>query len=316
MREYTIRRLLLIIPTLIIVSVLAFSVMRLLPGDAVELMVEEHGYAENTAELRHMLGLDKPIHVQYGEWAGKALHGDLGESLWTNQSISQELGNRFSVTLELALLALFFTIVIGIPLGAYSAIRQDTVGDYVGRSIAIGALSVPTFWVGTLCVVFFSIYLNWTPAMVLTPFRENPIRNLSQYIIPAIILGLVCAGFVMRMTRTMMLEVLRQDYIRTAWAKGLTERIVVIRHALRNALIPVVSIIGLQIPLLIGGAVVVESIFNLPGMGRLVLDVLNNRDYPMLSGIILFLAIIVLFVNLAVDLSYAYLNPKIRYQSK
>jgi len=314
MRAYVIKRLLILIPTILILSMLAFSIIRLIPGSAVELMLEEHGYAENIAELKHVLGLDKPIFTQYIDWLWRALHADLGVSLWSKLSIIQLGWAAFLVTFELSVLALFFSIFFGIPLGVFSAVRQDTIVDYLARSVAIASLSAPTFWLGTLCVVFFSIYLKWTPPPILTSFFHDPLTNLSQYIIPSVILGLVFAGSTMRMSRTMMLEVMRQDYIRTAWAKGLREGIIVSRHAMRNALIPVISVIGINFPKLLGGAVVVESIFNLPGIGRLALNSLNNRDYPLVSGIVLFLGVIVVFVNLIVDISYSYLDPKIRYR--
>jgi len=314
MYDYFIRRLLLAIPTLFIVSVIVFFAIRLIPGNVVELMVEEHGYAENIAALEHELGLDKPIFIQYGIWIWRILHGDLGKSFWTSRPVSLEILARFPVTLELALLAICVSILIAIPVGVFSSIYQDTPGDYIARSCAIAAIAVPSFWLGTMVTVFPSLWWNWSPPVEYIPILENPLQNLKQFILPALILGMVTSGSIMRMTRTMMLEVLRQDYIRTARAKGLSSLTVILRHALKNSIIPVITLIGILLPVLIGGTIIVETIFNIPGMGRLTIEVLTSRDYPMLSGIILFVATIVLLTNLAVDLSYAYLDPRIRYK--
>jgi len=218
------------------------------------------------------------------------------------------------VTLELGLLGIIIAQLIALPIGIYSALRQDTWGDYITRSFAIGCISIPNFWVGTLIIVFPAIWWNYMPSIELIHFTEDPIGNLRMFIVPAIVLGMVMAGGTMRMTRTMMLEVLRQDYIRTAWAKGLRERVVVIRHALKNALIPVVTIIGLQVPTVIGGTVIIEQIFCLPGMGRLLIDALANRDEPLVTGLTLIFAFIVMLVNLMVDLTYAYLDPRVHYK--
>jgi peptide/nickel transport system permease protein len=217
------------------------------------------------------------------------------------------------VSAELGLLALILGQLIALPIGVYSAIRQDSTGDYFGRSLAILCIAVPSFWIGTMVMVFPALWWNWAPPMRYIPFSDDPMGNIGQFIIPAIILGMVLSGTTMRMTRTMMLEVLRQDYIRTAWAKGLSERTVVMRHALKNAMIPVVTIVGMQLPLLIGGSVVLEQIFNLPGVGRYMLSVINKRDYPVISGINLIMASFVLVINLAVDVAYAFLDPRIHY---
>jgi peptide/nickel transport system permease protein len=211
-------------------------------------------------------------------------------------------------------MAMITALIIALPIGTYSAIRQDTGGDYVGRSIAILCISLPGFWLGTMVIVFPSVWWNWTPSMEYIPFLSDPGTNLVQFIIPAVIMGMVMSGNTMRMTRTMMLEVLRQDYIRTAWSKGLAERVVVTRHALKNALIPVVTIVGLQVPILIGGTAIMEQIFVLPGVGRYLVEALGRRDYPILSGINLIMASFVLVVNLVVDVIYAYLDPRIQYR--
>ena len=323
MRAYLIRRILLFIPTLFLVTVIIFFTVRLIPGDVLDVMLRQNvgfqGSAEQLLEtiedLRHMLGLDLPIHVQYGRWMGNIiLHGDFGKSLWTAIPVTYHIGRSFPVSFQLALMAMIVALLVAFPIAMYSAIRQDTWGDYIGRSLAIAFLCIPAFWLGTMVMVYPSIWLDWTPPLEYVPFFENPIANLQIMIIPAFILGTVVSGICMRMTRTTMLEVLREDYIRTSWSKGLKERVVVTRHALRNALIPVVSIIGTQIPFLIGGAVIVEQIFALPGVGRLLVEVISKRDYPVLSGLNLFVASFVLVVNLVVDLTYAYLDPRIRYR--
>jgi peptide/nickel transport system permease protein len=253
--------------------------------------------------------------VQYLRWAGAALRGDLGRSLWQNTPVTTQLLERLPVTFELGLLALIVALCVAIPIGVYSATRQDTAGDYVTRSFSILMLAIPGFWLGTLVMVFPSIWWGWSPEIKYVPFGQDPMRNLTQMIVPGIILGTSLSAVTMRLTRTMMLEVLRQDYIRTALAKGLSERLVVARHALRNALIPVVTLIGLQAPLLIGGAVIMEQIFVIPGMGLLLLEAVGQRDYPIITGVFLVLGVSVMLINLLVDLSYGLLDPRIRYGS-
>ncbi len=333
MRAYIIRRLLLIIPTMFMVSLLAFFPIRLLPGDVVQLMVtdmhlrfEAEGLTqeESIESMRKELGLDAPIYIQYGRWIGvwpqedgnlKGLfQGNLGDSLWTRRPASEEIFPRLPVTLQLSLMALIISQLIALPVGIYSAIRQDTWGDYVGRTVAITCIAIPAFWLGTMIMIFPALWWGWVPPMKFLSFIENPLENLKMMIIPAILLGMSISGITMRLTRTMMLEVLRQDYIRTAWAKGLKEKVVIMRHALKNALIPVITIVGMQVPLLIAGAVVVEEIFALPGMGRLTIYVLNQRDYTVLAGINVLIASAVMIANLGVDLTYAYLDPRIKYK--
>ena len=320
MRAYILRRLLLIIPTLFLVTVIVFGVIHLIPGSVIDLMVSEMAAesgmgSELTAEyLKHQLGLDVPIHIAYGRWLGSALQGDLGRSLWTGRIVTEDLIKRLPISFELGLIALITALLIALPIGIYSGIRQDTAGDYVGRTIAILAISLPSFWVGTMVIVYPSIWLGWSPPIKYIPFIENPITNLAQFGLPGVILGMALTGTTMRMTRTMMLEVLRQDYIRTAWAKGLNERVVVLRHALRNALIPVVSMIGLLLPILIAGSAVIEQIFCLPGIGLLLIQAISKRDYPVISGINLMVASFVLACNLLVDLTYAFLDPRVQYK--
>jgi peptide/nickel transport system permease protein len=253
--------------------------------------------------------------VQYGRWIGNIFqHGSLGESLMGDWSVNEKILGRLPVTLELGLMSIVIGLVIALPVGIYSAVRQDTAVDYVGRSVAILGLATPNFWLAIMVMLYPAIWWGWSPPMRLIPFKEDPLGNLGMFLIPSVILGTYLAATTMRMTRTMMLEVLRQDYIRTAWSKGLKERVVVVRHAVKNALIPVVTLIGLQLPILVGGAVIMENIFNLPGLGRLLLDALQNRDYPVVSGINLFFGTAVMAINLLIDLIYAFLDPRVRYE--
>ena len=318
MHSYLSRRFLLIIPTLFIVSTIVFLTIRLIPGDVVDMIVfqsqRRSGGLVDREAIERQLGLDVPLHVQYGRWIGDIVrHGSLGISLRSGQPVTPQILRTIPVTFELGLLAIVISQIIALPVGIYSAIRQDTIADYAGRSIAIIGLATPNFWLATMVMLFPAIWWGWSPPVQLIPFREDPLGNLGQFLIPSLILGTAMAATTMRMTRTMMLEVLRQDYIRTAYSKGLKERVVVIRHALKNALIPVVTIVGANLPMLVGGAVIMEQIFALPGMGRLMLDSLQLRDYTIVSGTTLFLATAVVLVNLLVDISYAYLDPRVRY---
>ena len=323
MLGYFIRRLILMIPTLLIVSVLVFFLVRFIPGSAVDVMVSrldlgsrqfEMSEKEQRDKIKHDLGLDAPIHIQYGRWVERlVMHGDLGKSLFKETPVTEEIIWRWPVTFELGLLALLVALLISFPIGIYSAVRQDTTGDYIARSFSVACIALPSFWVGTLVIVFPAFWWGWTPSVSYVPFFEDPKQNLIQFIIPAVVLGMALSGVNMRMLRTMMLEVLRQDYIRTAWSKGLWEKVVVTRHALKNALIPVITIIGLQIPVMIGGTVIIEQIFSLPGMGRLIVEASFDRDYPLLSGTVLILSAAVMLINLIVDITYAYIDPRIHY---
>ncbi|HEY42307.1 MAG TPA: ABC transporter permease [Dehalococcoidia bacterium] len=430
MRAYIIRRVLLIIPTLVLVTMIVFLTVRFIPGDLIDILagnIEGTGEVtreEIAARIRRDLGLDQPIHMQYLRWVGAwpqhewgwstessvgevsvtpkqvegginivvsalvsntgetdsdyevilqhngstiqtqkitlgappdpeagivlgaptdnkvvtftikggteegtytitangysnfsgILQGNLGNSLLTHRSILGSLAAKIPISLELGVISIITGLLIAFPIGIYSAIRQDTIGDYLGRTIAIFFMAVPGFWLATMVWVFPSKWWGWSPAVTYIPIGEDFFGNLQQFLIPGILMGMVMSGVTMRMTRTMMLEVLRQDYIRTAWSKGLKERVVVIRHALKNAMIPVITIIGLQLPVLIGGAVIQEQIFNLPGMGRFMIESLNARDYAVISGINVMMASIILFANLLVDLTYAWLDPRIRYR--
>ena len=318
MQAYIVRRLLALVPTLFFASLIVFVTVRLIPGSVIDLMLSQNDISADKFsrdQLIAALGLDKPMWEQYARWMGGILlAGDFGRSLWHNTPVAELLMARLPITFQLGAMALVVALIVAIPIGAYSAMRQDTAGDYVGRSFSILMLAIPSFWLGTMVMVFPSIWWGWSPELKFVPFRQNPLQNLSQMIIPAIILGTSLSAVTMRLTRTMMLEVLRQDYIRTAWAKGLSERLVVARHALRNALIPVVTLIGLQAPLLIGGAVIMEQIFVIPGMGLLLLDAVNQRDYPIITGVFLIVGVAVMVINLLVDLSYGLLDPKVRYR--
>jgi peptide/nickel transport system permease protein len=315
MRQYVLRRLALAVPTLVLVTVIVFSIMRLMPGDVVIRMVEGHAYAPTVEALRTELGLDRPAYLQYLEWVGGiVLRGDFGNSYWTRQPIWDEFIRRFPVTLELAFFTILSSVVIGVLVGIVSAVRQDTVSDYVGRVLAILALSVPYFGLAVLVVVLPSIYFKWTPVYTYVPFTTDPLENVKIMIVPALVFGVTRAGPIMRIMRSALLEVLRQDYIRTAWSKGLPERAIVLRHALKNALIPVVSLIGLQMPLYIGGSVIIEAIFRLPGVGLFFFEALTRLDYPVVQSVNLIIAAMVVGLNLAIDLSYAFLDPRIRYR--
>jgi len=319
MKSYVLRRLLALIPTLILASIIVFVTVRLIPGDIIELMLSQNDLsadAKSREQVVAALGLDKPMWQQYLTWiSGIVLHGDLGKSLWQGTPVTEQLLARMPVTFELGAIALLVGLIIALPIGIYSAIRQDTAGDYIARSFSILLLAVPSFWLGTMVVVFPSIWWGWSPSVDYIPFSKDPVENVKNLLLPGVVLGAALSAITMRMTRTMMLEVLRQDYIRTAWAKGLSEKLVIVRHALRNALIPVVTLIGLQAPLVIGGAVIIEQIFGIPGMGTLLLDAVSQRDYPVITGVFLVVGLAVMLINLLVDLSYGLLDPRVRVRS-
>jgi peptide/nickel transport system permease protein len=300
--------------TFLFVAILVFSLMRMLPGSAIEVLLGEYAYADSIEQLRAKLGLDQPFYIQFFLWLSDVLSGDLGNSLITKRPIAEEVLWRWPVTIELTVLTLIVNLAIGIPIGVWSAIRQDSLTDHIIRSLAILAIAIPTFWIATLTVVLPAAYAGWSPAFFYVPFFEDPIKNLTVFILPALTLGIYLQGRTVRLLRAMMLDVLRQDYIRTAWAKGLPARLVILRHALRNALLPVVTLIGLEVPFLLGGVVVVEKIYTLPGMGRYLIDSLESRDYIAVQSLLLLMAGIVMITNLLVDLSYGLLDPRIRMQ--
>jgi peptide/nickel transport system permease protein len=312
--KYILRRLLLLIPTLIGMSILIFGMLRLLPGDVVDIMTAGDTPASNEQKrvLREAFGLDKPMPFQYLDWVGGIAQGDLGKSLRTREPVTAILLRSLPVTLELAVLAVIMATVTAIPLGVLSATRPDASVDYWARIAGLIGLSFPNFWLATLALLFTSLWFQWVPPVnYVSPFAD-PVGNLIQMFIPAAAIALHLMAIVMRMTRTMMLEVLRQDYVRTARAKGAAERAVVYQHALRNALIPVVSVIGFQVGALMGGSAIVEVIFGLNGVGNTLVQGIFNRDYPLIQAAALFLATIFVLVNLGVDVLYGYLDPRVK----
>jgi len=325
MHAYIIRRLLLIIPNVILVSLVIAIVIRLIPGSAIDAMLAGAGADVDLdrAALEHALGLDASLPHQWARWMGIVpqvdgsfsgiLQGNLGTSIWQKRPVIELLARYWPVTLEISILGLIIAQLIAMPIGMFSALRQDTFGDYLGRSFAILLISIPSFWVATMAILIPVVLWDYMPPIMFIRFTDDIMGNLKMVIVPSSILGMALSGMTMRMTRTTMLEVMRQDYIRTAWAKGLRERVVATRHALKNALIPVITIVGLQMPVLIGGTVIIEQIFSLPGMGRLIISACLRRDYTLVSGIMFVYAIVLMLINLIVDLTYAYLDPRVRY---
>jgi peptide/nickel transport system permease protein len=315
-RTYVARRLLQGLLVLWLVSLLIFSLVRILPGDAVIMQLDQAAAPspEVLQRARQELGLDRPFLTQYRTWMAGAVQGDLGRSLVTRRPVTQELSKRISLTTHLAVLSAIIALLIALPIGVLSAVRQDTASDYLGRLFAILGLSLPDFWLATVVITFLAIWFQWIPPIGFAPLWVDPARCLSQLLIPAAIIGARLAAVSMRMTRSSLLEVLRQDYIRTARAKGTRERAVIVRHALKNAFIPVVTVIGGQFSVLLGGTVIVEVIFLQPGVGSLMLDAVLLRDYTLIQGAVLFFAAVIVATNLLVDLSYAWLDPRIRYR--
>lgn len=315
MLVYFLRQVLLAIPALLGVILITFILMRAVPGDVVTNLVGLEGNVspERMDEMRRMFGLDLPIHVQFGQWFGAALQGDLGSSLRTSRPIVQDLLLRFPVTLELTFLSLLIALVIAIPLGIIAAVRRGTVVDFLVSVFALLGLSIPGFFLGILLILLFSLKLGMLPPAGYVPVQDSLLENLKNMILPSLSLGLVLAAAITRIVRSSMLEVLNRDYIRTARAKGLAERVVTYRHALRNALIPVVTVVGLQFGTLLGGAVIIEQVFSLPGVGRFALEGINLRDYPVVQGAVLLIAAAFILVNLLVDVIYSLIDPRIRY---
>lgn len=315
MTQYFVRRVILAIPTILIVIFATFLIVRMVPGDIVTVMLAERPYATQADKdaLRKDLGVDKPVTTQFVSYLGNVVRGDLGESFWTRRAVTSELRQRMPVTAQLGILAIILGLLMAVPVGVISAVRQDTIQDYAARSAAILALSVPSFFTATLLIVFPQKWFGWAPPLIYRSWGDGIGPHVWYFFFPALLLGFGLAGGVMRLTRTMMLEVLRQDYIRTAWAKGLRERSVILHHALKNAFIPVVTIIGLQVSVVVSGSVIIETIFNMPGVGRFFVGAIFQRDYPSIQGVVLVLAVTIVLANLLVDLTYAYLDPRIRY---
>lgn len=315
MTQYIIRRLISAVPSLMLVSIVIFSLIRLVPGDVVMARLSESGYVteEDLAEMRAELGLDRGFVEQYVDWTSGLVRGDFGESLWTGESVLPKIATRMRVSIQIALMAIALSLFIAIPLGVISAVKQNTPIDYAARLFAIIGLSLPDFWIATMLLLLLTLWVGWLPEFGYFPLWEDPSRNLQALVFPALIVGYRSSATASRMTRSTMLEVLREDYVRTARAKGLTERTIVIRHALKNAVIPVITIFGGLLSFMLGGLVVLETIFALPGMGRLAFDAVTLRDYPVLQGTVMIMALIFVFANLLVDLSYAIIDPRIRY---
>lgn len=320
MARYILTRLALIVPVVLIVSLMVFSLIRVAPGDVVELMMEgmatggSVGAAEKTAaRLRAELGLDKPIYVQYLVYLGDLLRGDFGKSVWTGRPALGEIGKALPVTLELTAISMVIAVLISVPLGTVSAVRQDTWIDYGARIAAIVGLSLPSFWTGTIIVVFLALAAGYAVPLGYAGPLESPWANFQKMIFPAFVLGIGLAGSLARMVRSSLLEVLRQEYVRTALGKGLSERVVVVRHAMKNALIPVITIMGLQLGGLLGGTVIVETIFSVPGIGSLTVSAIQRRDFTQLQANVLFFSTFLLLINFCVDILYSWLDPRIRY---
>ena len=314
MAKYTIKRLLLLIPTLLLVCVIVFALLRMIPGSAVDQIMYKYSTAGITVtkeEVAARLGLDKPWLEQFLLWVKDLLHGNMGTSLFQAESVGAIIKRQLPVTLELGVLTLILTNLISIPLGLYCAARQDAISDQTIRVISVILMSVPVFWIGTLVLIYPAKWWNYAPATMYTPFLRDPIANLKMFIVPSILGAMTQAGAQIRMVRTMTLEVMRQDYIRTAWSKGVKEKRILFRHAFRNALIPVITIIGGSIAGLIGGSVILENMFNLPGIGQQMVNALSNRDYPLVQGCVLVFSIFVMVVNLIVDLTYKVIDPRV-----
>jgi peptide/nickel transport system permease protein len=313
MRRYILRRLLLMVPVLILISFAVTMLMRLVPGDPARLALGQEAKPEDIQRFRQTYHLDDPIPVQYAHWWGDLARGNLGSSVVHRTNVTQELKQRLPTTLEMLAFAIILTALIGIPFGVVSALKRNSALDYGVRLLSIGGLSIPSFWLGTLLLILPSIWWGYLPPIGKVQFSEDPLRNLQQYLLPSLTLAIGASAVIMRLTRSATLEVMRNDYVRTAYAKGLRQRMVVTRHVLKNALIPVVTVLGLQFAALMGGAVIVETIFNLPGVGLLLVESIFTRDYPVIQGLVFFLAVVFVCINLLVDLSYAWLDPRIHY---
>jgi peptide/nickel transport system permease protein len=310
--EFLIRRVAISVVTLFVISLIVFTGVRMISGDPARVMGGTDADAAGLAEIRQKYGLDDPIPLQYLRWIGLALRGDLGESIRTRESVVWTVGRKLPITIELACLSLLVAVAIAIPAGVFSAVRRNTAWDFLVNALSLCGLSVPSFWLGIMLILLLSVRLHWLPASGFVPPWESPLANLERMIMPAFVLGAGLAAVLMRQTRNSMIEILGADYIRTAWSKGLAGRAVIFRHAFRNGLIPVVTILGLQTGALMGGAVVTEQIFVVPGFGRLIVEAVFTRDYPLVQGVVLVTASTYVLVNLLVDLSYSVLNPRIR----
>jgi len=310
--DYLVQRLAISAVTLVVISVIVFTGVRMIPGDPARVMAGTEADEAGLAEIRAKYGLTDPLPVQYLRWVGLALRGDLGESIRTRETVAATVAKKLPVTVELACLSILVALCIAIPVGVLSAARRNTLWDYLANSLSLCGLSVPSFWLGIMLILLLSVRLHWLPASGFVPLWENPVGNLTRMLMPAFVLGATLGAVLMRQTRNSMIEVLGADYIRTAYSKGLPGRAVIFRHAIRNGLIPVVTILGLQMGALMGGAVVTEQIFVVPGFGRLIVESVFTRDYPLVQGVVLITASAYVLINLLVDISYSLLNPRIR----
>lgn len=317
MFAYLIQRIALVIPTLIGVAILIFFMLRVLPGDVVEVKLRGDG-GNVTQEMvdreRKRLGLDQPLAVQFGDWMKGLATLDLGKSMWTGRPVSEEIGSRLELSLQVAIMATFVALLIALPLGTLSALFKDTWIDYLIRILTMGGLAMPSFWLGMLIILALIFTFNWVPPITFTSIYVDPLENIAQLIWPALAVGYRYAAVVARMIRSSIIEVMREDYIRTARAKGMAERVVVIRHAMRNAMMPTITVIGLESAFLIGGLVVTEQVFNLNGIGRLFVQAVSKNDFTLIQGLVMLIALVFILVNLFIDLLYATLDPRIRYR--
>ena len=314
MTAFLLKRVLILIVTLLLVSMAIFSVLMVIPGDPAQIILGVHATPETLRQLRHQMGLDRPAVIQYLSYMKRLAIGDLGHSITYGVSTSSLLLSRLEVTLPLALLSMIFAILVSIPMGTYSALHRSRAGDYGVMILSQIGLAIPAFWAGILLILLFAVTLHWLPAGGFQPWLVDPIRSLKSLLLPAISLGFVRAAVITRMTRSTMLEVLGEDYIRTARSKGLPERMVVYKHAFRNAVIPVVTLVGLQAGDLLAGAIIIENVFHLPGIGRLVFEAIGQRDLPVIQGVVLFIAFMIVVINFVIDVVYRYLDPRIRYE--
>lgn len=314
MGKYIIKRVLLLIPTLLVVTIVTFALMRLMPGSAVDLILNKYqamGFTVDRQDVVVQLGMDKPATQQYFIWLGDLLRGDMGDSLFQNQSVASLIAEKLPITLELALFTMIIINVISIPAGVITAASQDSIGDYVVRVISIILMAMPLFWIGTLVLIYPAKWWGYAPTITYVSIFKNFAENMKMFLVPSVLGALVQVGMQMRMVRTSVLDVMRQDYVRTAWSKGITEHDVLYGHALRNSLIPVITIIGGSVAGLVGGSVILENLFNIPGLGSCMVTALNNYDYPLVQGCVVVLAAIVMVVNLIVDVAYKWCDPRV-----
>ena len=319
MKAYAVKRVLLFLPTIVLTTIVVFGLFWIVPGDVATLILvgadgEDTATIEDIEKLRQELGLNRPIHVQYGEWLWNVLRGDLGTSLWYRVPVTEELKGRFLVTFELSVMAIIMAFIVGVPLGVISAVKQDTAMDYASRVFALIGVAMPNFWLGVLIIYGLAYWAGWLPPLGYASLWDDPLLNLQQLVFPAMVLSFSNLGLTARVTRSSMLEVLREDYVRTARAKGLQELVVLGRHTLKNALLPVITISGYQFAGLLGGVIIIESIFVVPGVGSWTIQSIHHRDFVVLQGVIVLVAVVILTLNLIIDLFYGILDPRIRYQ--